>query len=365
MGNLDSRVLLAASCDWTGAARLPEVLARAGIRVSLLHSGAAHIAASSHLSEATQVAGGAVGVADALSRQMGAFDRVICLDEPLIEVLCELDDQPWVRAAMPAGSIRDVRALVDKTLFAARATTAGLPRPECEVVWDLQQLYEAMRRIGAPVMVKGPRGQGGATVRAALDGDAGREAAAEIGCWPLLLERAIVGPFAIVPGLFSQGRLVAGFVGERVRDVRPFGPSSLVHVRAGRHPAIDVAERVGEVFGLDGFASLDVVFSQTGEPLVVEVNPRPVPTLRFARRAGVDFGRVFADVLAGRAPVEPVLPVRDLVARQFPQELQRFRRERGGVAGTLRWAADPRDWRELPWGDRGLLANICASASMD
>ena len=49
-------------------------------------------------------------------------------------------------------------------------------------------------------------------------------------------------------------------------------------------------------------------------------------------------------------PDGPIVPDRDVVARQFPQELQRLRHELGRMAGTLRWAMDPRDWRELPVG---------------
>ena len=78
MSTEKKRVLLAASRDWTGTARLPQFLARAGIEVSLLHDGAAHAAASSHLTRVVAaVAGGPAGIVEALSSVAGAYDRVV------------------------------------------------------------------------------------------------------------------------------------------------------------------------------------------------------------------------------------------------------------------------------------------------
>lgn len=349
------RVLLAASRDWTGTARLPELLARAGIEVSLLHDGAAHAAASSHLTRVVAVGGGPAGIAEALSSLWDAYDRIVVADEPLIEALCARATEPWTRDLLPSRDIESVRALVDKTRFALRAAEAGLPRPACAVVHGPDDLEAAVGRIGLPVMVKGARGMAGSTVRRAPDLEAALAGAAEIGEWPLLVEEAVAGPVAMVSGLFTHGRLVAGFVGEKLATVGPEGPSSIVRICAGRTDEIELATHTGQAFTLDGFASLDVICAPSRGPVLLEVNPRPVPPLRLSRYAGADIGRALADLLEGRVPDEPIVPVRDVVVRQFPQELQRLRRDLGRRAGTLRWALDPRDWRELPWDDMGLL----------
>jgi biotin carboxylase len=355
MSNAKKRVLLAASRDWTGTARLPGMLARAGIEVSLLHDGAVHTAASSHLAEVIAAGGGPAGVAEALSRIADGYDRVVVTDEPLIEVLCARSAETWTRRLLPSSDVESARALVDKTRFALRAGETRLPRPAVAVVDGVDDLKAAVVRIGPPVMVKGARGMAGSTVRRACDLASALAAAEELAEWPLLVEEVVAGPVAMVAGLFAEGRFIAGFVAEKVTTVGPEGPSAIVRLCAGRGDEIDLASRTGSAFALDGFASLDVICSPARGPVLIEINPRPVPPLHLGRRAGADIGRALAHLLDGRTPDAPVVPVRDVVARQFPQELQRMRRDMGRRRGTLRWALDPRDWRELPWGDRGLL----------
>lgn len=334
---------------------MPAMLRRAGLEVSLLHDGAAHAAASSHLTSVTAVDGGPAAVAAALAPVAGGYDRVVVLDEPLISALLDRGDEPWVRALLPSHDVESARALVDKTRFARMASEQGLPRPASAVVGCRDELLAAVGRIGFPLVVKGARGQAGSSVRGASDTEAALAAASDLGGWPLLVERMVTGPVALVAGVFAEGRLAAGFVGEKLRTVGPFGPSAVIRVTGGPPEAVELARRAGEVFALEGFASLDMVLSPERGPVLIEINPRPVPMLGLARRAGADLGAAFARLVDGHVPEEPLLPTRSVTARQFPQELQRLRRESGRTLGTLRWALDPRDWRELPWGDPGLM----------
>jgi len=99
----------------------------------------------------------------------------------------------------------------------------------------------------------------------------------------------------------------------------------------------------------------DTFIVDDGEPVLLEINPRPVPQLHLGASVGVDMGRAFADVLSGRWDGTPQVATRSRTVRLFPQNLVRQRALLGPREGTREWMRQSGAWADVPWDDFGLL----------
>lgn len=347
------RVLIASSADWTGVARLPSTLASAGFAVDLLDRGATRASASSRVGSSLVSDGPIDELVARLLEVAPRYDRVIACDETLVSALAACDD-PRSVPVLPAR--RDaVGAVIDKTLFPAAATAAGVRVPRSFTAANNAHLEDAVRSIGAPMVVKGRVGVGGAAVRRAADGPAAAAVARSTG-YPVVVQEALSYQLCLMPCLFEHGRLLAAFAASKTRTVKRFGPSSVNTLRAVDDGLRRTAERAGEAFGLHGFASIDYFDPGDGtDPIVIEINPRPVPQLHLGARVGVDMARALRDAVRGEFQGAPRLGSAGPRVVLFPQELHRLRSSRGGLAGTLRWLAIPGALGDIPWNDPGLV----------
>jgi len=356
------RVLIAASQDWVGIARLPSLVARSGMESDLLGPPGTRAWASSRIRQRFAEPGGASAVAAKLLAMADGYDRVIAADEPLLTALAEIGD-PAVERLLPAG--RDaLGAIVDKTRFPTACDAAGVPVPRWRVAAGADEVHAAASELGPRVAVKGRLGHGGAAVRLVDSAAAAVAAADELG-GPVLVQEFVDGRFCTVPCLFERGRLLAAFVAERLRTVGPLGPSAMNAVWSPSPRLLDALVAAGNAWGMHGFVSPDVMLrAGDGSPVVIEVNPRPVPQLHIGRAVGVDMEATLRAAVEGRAPERPLLPAREgATFVLFPQELQRLRLERGGRRGMLEWALRPRNWRDLPWDDSGLMTRYLGRRS--
>ena len=98
---------------------------------------------------------------------------------------------------------------------------------------------------------------------------------------------------------------------------------------------------MGEVFGFTGYASADMFIVDDAEPVILEINPRPVPQLHLGASIGVDMGRAFADVLNKRWDGTPRLASKSRTVRLFPQSLILRRELEGRGPGTKSWLRTP------------------------
>jgi len=354
------RVLIAASRDWVGTARLPSVLSAGGLEVDLLDLGNSAASASSRVSRRMVEPGGAARIAERVCEISGEYDRVIACDEPLLHALLALDDS---RAGGVLSTPRcSLETLLDKTRFSAAAERAGFHVPEWRVAATLGEVAEAAQALGPDVVVKARRGYAGLSVRFASGASAAVSAAKRVGV-PALVERRVPGEIGLVPCLYDRGRLVGVMAAHKARTLGATGPSAVARPWRIDDGLRSIAEKAGEVFAIDGFASLDVIRETgTGLTRVIEINPRPVPALYVGARIGVDFGALYASVLAGGFDAVPRLGRGAGPLPLFPQELQRLRRTQGRLAGTTRWAVTPGAVRELPWDDPGLMRHYLRRA---
>ena len=174
---------------------------------------------------------------------------------------------------------------------------------------------------------------------------------------PVLVEAFVEGELVNTPCLYEKGKLVAAMAARKLELVGENGPSSVNEFLVIDDRLRSFCERMGEVFGFSGFASADVFLVDGGDPVVLEINPRPVPQLHLGRSVGVDMGRAFADVLQKRWDGTPRLACRTRTVRLFPQSLIRTREIEGPGPGTRSWLKSPGALRDVPWDDFGLLAH--------
>lgn len=347
------RVLIAASCNWTGPALLPSMLGPAGFTVDLLDPGRTQAAVSRWVSFRTAVGPDLDLLVETLLRVAPNYERVFVCDEPLLTALLESGDDRAVDV-LPA-SLEALSAMLDKTAFPSAARQAGLRVPRSGVAASAEGLRSELETIGFPAILKGAHGRGGMSVRRVGDVDRALVAAESLG-YPVLVEEAVTGDSCLMPCLYEHGVLVAVMAAKRVRTVRPLGPSTVNQLRAVSPLMADAAQKAGTAFGLHGFASIDYLDAGDGsEPIVIEINPCAVPQLHLGARVGADMAlalRERVDGMPGRAPrtgrAGRTLPL-------FPQELHRLVASRGRLLGTLRWLAMPGALADVPWNDWPLV----------
>jgi len=347
------RVLIASSVNWTGIARLPVTLSRAGLTVDLLDRGRTQARYSSRFSSRITAKGGIDGVVRRLLAEAGSYDRVIVCNEDLVAALAASDDE---RAApLLSAHPSAVVPLVDKTKFTAAAEAVGIRVPRSAVAEDAHGLEAALADIGVPAFLKGAHGAGGTTVRRVDDSSQARSAAADLG-YPLLVEAPVAGDLRLAPCLYERGALVAAFVATKVRTTSRFGPSSVNALRSVDDGLRRTAEAAGRAFGLHGFVSIDHFDPGDGsDPVVIEINPRPVAQLHLGAHVGVDMAVALRDVVSGAFDGTPRLGRDGRSVVLFPQELQRLRAERGHTLGTMRWLVTPGAFEDIPWDDLRLV----------
>jgi len=330
------------------------MLAREQIECDVLDVGGTYLASSRHVSGRTAIPDDADEIARELVRRAPEYDRVLLCNEHLIGRVMRLHGED-ADHALPAPRAT-LEALVNKTRFSPFASERGLPVPEFEVATTPWVASQAAGRLGGEgrIVVKGRWGAGGSAVRMPETYAEVRQAAEDFGC-PVLVERLIKGELVNMPCLYERGKLVAAMVSRKLALEFANGPSAVNAFFVPDERLRVLAEKAGDVFGLHGFTSADVILTKAGDVVLLEINPRVVAQLHLGHRMGVDMGRAFADVIAGRWDGVPRYATRDLTVHLFPQDLRRYRRRWGAVAGTLRWARHPRSWDDVPWGDARLL----------
>jgi glutathione synthase/RimK-type ligase-like ATP-grasp enzyme len=346
-------VLIAASQNWTGAARLPSTLGPAGITVDLMDRGRVQAASSRWVATRTVVKGSMDRFVGRVLDAASGYDRVIPCDEPLIMALLASRD---ARAAgVLPGPPELLSGMLDKTRFPVLAAAAGIRVARSEVVANEAGLVGALARVGLPAVLKGREGFAGMAVRRVADPADARAAASELG-YPLLVEQLVVGESCLMPCLFERGTLVAAIGVTRSKMVREFGPSTVNDLRAVDGGMRRTAEAAGRGFALHGFASIDFLDPGDGsDPVVLEINPRPVPQLHLGARLGADMAMALREQLEGVGDGVPRLGRAGGRVTLFPQELHRLKREHGSLAGTLRWAVSRGALRDVPLNDLRLV----------
>jgi glutathione synthase/RimK-type ligase-like ATP-grasp enzyme len=339
----------------SGISRLPAVLARHGIHVTVLTAPEHQLALTRRSSARVSCAPGETATAEALLRHLdsgsAAYDFVILGDDPLLERIARLDGASHL---LPCSSNSDLAW--SKHAFAKLCADEDLPSPATCAVRTAEEARAAATRIGYPLIFKSTTGFAGSGVHRCNDAaQLDRHLGHLDGEQPWLVQRFVEGPVGTVDTLFWQGRPVA-WTSALVTSTCNGPFSSSTSRRFHRLAGLDqLLHRIGRRSGLHGFAGLDFILRHDGTPALLEMNCRPTIGHSLGAGAGVDFGRVLAGLLTGQLEESPSQQPDDgRIIRFFPEDFGRSLGERD-YRGALAWLLLPSRWRLLPWQEPRLF----------
>jgi predicted ATP-grasp superfamily ATP-dependent carboligase len=236
--------------------------------------------------------------------------------------------------ALPVADLELLQKLRDKGWLAAAAARHGLAIPDTLVPVPGRPLWEQVRPLGLPLVVKlrissGARGVWYAETLEQLQQLYDR--ASQLQDRPVVQRRLPATGEAIGVALLMDGRstpsgLIAACVHRRLRQFPAGGGSSTFREALVDEELVERSAGFLARLGFHGVAMLEYKRDlTTGELLLLEVNPRFWGSLHQAILAGVNFPQLLVRLARGESP-DPVLRYRtDLRSRAFfPGDLLHF-----------------------------------------
>ena len=134
----------------------------------------------------------------------------------------------------------------------------------------------------------------------------------------VVIQRFILGTPANCAAVCWEGRILAGIGVKVLRTYGPNQPATIVRVVNNREMML-AAERIAGRLNLSGFFGLDFILdNRTGEPYLIEMNPRCAPPCHLALGHGHDLAAALWAQLSGKEmPVFPPVTNSDIIA-YFP-----------------------------------------------
>jgi hypothetical protein len=246
-----------------------------------------------------------------------AIDFVLPLTE-LSCVLCNLERSAWqqVGTTIACAGSEILQRAFDKAATVAAAVRGGVAVPTTCIPRSIEQARRAASEIGYPCVIK-PRfshywdGAGFlpnlacAYVQHPDDLEAAILSRRQGANWPLM-QPFVGGTGKGVFALCDRGKAVAWFAHERLRDVRPTGSGSSLRRSIPLDARLkEPAERLLMDLAWHGPAMVEFRDDGVSAPWLMEVNGRFWNSLELAIQAGVDFPRLWLEILGDR-PVQPV-----------------------------------------------------------
>jgi predicted ATP-grasp superfamily ATP-dependent carboligase len=231
----------------------------------------------------------------------------------------------------------------DKALTLDLAARTGAAVPALRIPSSLDDCDEIAEALGFPCIVKtrftavwnGSRLERGAGTRYVQSLADLRDAVVlhrQAEYWPIV-QRFVPGTGKGVFTVCERGRPLAWFAHRRLRDVRPTGSGSSLRSAAKVDPRLlEPAARLLAAMRWHGPAMVEFRDDGIGAPWLMEVNGRFWGSLQLAVSSGIDFPRMWMEVVRGASTTAPT---------HFREDV------------TLRWL----------WGDAKRLLNILAGPS--
>ncbi len=320
-------------------------LAQAGHEVLVASEWRAPLASWSRFSRRTFHQEGQTADAFKVLQQWAKAERVeIVL--PLTERSCRLCNHTrteWARLGVTIGCGPDSMVMLafDKASTIRLASVCDVATPQTRFPESEQESREAALELGWPCVVK-PRfshswnGHGFLPDRGCAyvaDLKALCEAVAlrrQGGAWPMI-QAYVPGTGRGVFALCDRGRVIAWFAHERLRDVQPTGSGSSLR------RSIPLTDRLRQpaarlLGSMQWHGPAMVEFRDDGgaSPVLMEVNGRFWNSLQLAIDAGVDFPRMWIDLLIGRGVEAVTSYAEGVTSRWLWGDVKRFCRIAAG-----------------------------------
>jgi len=346
-------ILIAISIDSVGAARLPQLFAAAGCRVTVVSGAGLAITASKyvqdHIVTERPTESVRAGLEEHLSYFPARYEQVIIADEPLLRTFTVRPATPLLaRLAPVTADAEKLAMMLSKVTFSQTALAAGLPTPEFRVLPAAGDLQRELWG-GKPFVIKTEESLSGSGVHVIRSAGDLEQAKALLQSVPLLIQQYIPGRVGATAVYFQNGEPKCWFSYYLCRNwPNANSASSAIQVvwRKDIHP---ILQKLGDMTGYTGLCGLDWVLDPaTGKALVLEINPRPTPGLHASHLAQVCFAEAISQSLDGKALFQPAAKCSSRMYRLFPQNLFRSIDDR-----DLREFL--RTWQDAPWRDPKLL----------
>ena len=332
------RVLLVSAYQGLSA-RVPEVLAGHDLSITVLGAPRGQLLTSSYVDTYQVVTAGRTDFSAALAAEPCLFDReahfVFFDDDQLLRDLADSDLPTDVkRRCLAASTDFGLAALGSKVGQQLLAEAAGVRTPRTQVVRRRDELPSALRSVGAPALVKGDLGGGGAFVRT-LDDLHEAQRIRGLDAWlPLLIQEHIAGALISIEPLFKRGQLLGYLYSQMLRTTGgPNGPSTVRLFLDPPAPEVtEMLAALGSTGGLHGFANVTMIREQsTGMHYLIECDMRINTWVQFGPRLGMDWGSLITGDMTG-APRTTSLGPQGRTIHLYPRELE-------SVLADRRWAS--------------------------
>lgn len=259
---------------------------------------------------------------------------------PLTErscVLCNADRAEWESLGITVGCGPEdlLQSAFDKAITLERAAAAGLRIPPTRFPRSLEECLDAIAELGGTAVVK-------ARWSNAWDGEKflpnkspsylrTTDRLAEVLTeyrqgenWPLI-QGFVSGRGKGVFALCDDGKVIAWFAHERLRDTRPTGSSSSLRRSIRLEDRLrEPAEKLLTALRWHGPAMVEFKDDGVNPPCLMEVNGRFWGSLQLAIDSGVDFPNLWVSLLKGESP-KPVFDyVEGVTLRWIWGDIKRF-----------------------------------------
>jgi hypothetical protein len=374
-------VLVVALEAWFSSARMPGALHDAGFRTIVLCTPASPLRRARGIDALIEIERGEVAAALAAANARRRPAWIVPADEQALYALHRLARGADAELTAAIRRSLGVPACDGETVTKRRVNEAaaalGITVPRQAVAETPAAAFAFARVVGYPVVLKKEHTFGGMGVLACRDDAAlltawyrlqasrrlgrllaragggvahalaplRRRLADRLGA-ALLVQPLIAGKPAFHAFVAQRGAVLAGMSAiAEANHPAPFGASSVV--RFVDHPAMaQAAAALSAALGLSGFGGIDFILeATTGEPHLLELNPRLTPICHLGQRVGADLCAALFAAASGQPTPTPA-PIAERVVALFPNELQRD-------AGST-WLASAH--HDVPWDDPGLLA---------
>ena len=351
-------ILLIAGIDALGLARFPYLLHRSGCRLTLLAPPGLAVIRSRyvarHLPTSHEPQARALHLKELLSTQREPFALVIAGDELTLNALAEYRGQDWLNGWFPVDHrSAAVEVMLSKLAFQQAAMTAGLRMPFSTICQGFSEVEAAVQRAGYPVMLKAAHGLSGSGVQKVHEIGELKSAYGKLTATdqPMLVQHFCEGEIGSSDVLFDHGVPVC-WQSSYSRCCWPTPLASSSARELMQHPDIEaMLSGVGQITGFYGFAGVDWIHDKTSDHIyLLEMNPRPTPSLHLDRYSGVSFSRSLNQLLSGRYKVtrpKPITQPASLIGL-FPQSLF-------WALSESDWLTFILSWKDAPWNDPLLL----------
>ncbi|HEX8741396.1 MAG TPA: hypothetical protein VF925_14820 [Casimicrobiaceae bacterium] len=322
-------LLVATATKWPGTARIPRALSRAGFEVSLL-------APRGSLAEHSRFVDRIAYLPEASTplQWVHAFAATVAATSPRLAIPCDdmalrlmqrlavapppqLKSTHALRLAalvrMSLGDPAHFETTSEKTLLGDAAQALGIGVPPSRVCRRVADALAFADMHGWPMVVKRAHGFAGQGVaicadrvsldvafaglaederRDRIDANAGEPA--------LVVQSLVRGPTQYYMGVAYQGRLLAGYAGEKVvAHPEPNGPPTVA--RYFRSPRLrEITARLLHGFSVTGFFVAEFRLDEaSGEPLLLELTRRMSPVTHRSADRDVDLCAALHAELSG------------------------------------------------------------------